>query len=139
MSSTSKPLPPASPAEVKKAAAVVAVGFLLIAAFLRWRGHPTGSASVAAVGLVLAIGVALPAPIGPGVHAAWMRFAHVVGLINSTIILSLLFFVIMTPLGLFFRLLGRDALGLRMQREDRPSYWTPKARPAGADSYFNQF
>ena len=44
---------------------------------------------------------------------------------------GILFLLVMTPLGLFFRLIGRDALKLRIER-DRASYWEPKAQPAGA-------
>jgi hypothetical protein len=135
MSSTSKPAPPPTPQEVRKAGLVVLVGFALLAVLSRWRGHPTASLVFAAAGAGL--GVPMLAGVVP-VYKAWMGVAHVLGKINTTIILSVLFFLIITPLGLVFRLLGRDPLALKLDRA-AATYWTPKARPAGSSSYFNQF
>jgi hypothetical protein len=37
----------------------------------------------------------------------WLKFAHILGSVNSRIILSIIFFVILTPLALLYQLLGR--------------------------------
>lgn len=58
-----------------------------------------------------------------GLRAAWMGLAGLLGWINSRILLSLVFFLMVTPLALVLRALGKNPLDLRMR--DRPSYWRP--------------
>jgi hypothetical protein len=44
------------------------------------------------------------------IYIAWMKIGHVLGWINTRLILSLLFFGLLTPIGLILRLLGKDPL-----------------------------
>ena len=60
-------------------------------------------------GFFLLFGLFFPMGLAP-IYKVWMKVGHVLGKINSTIILSVVYFVIITPLGLLLRLLGKDAL-----------------------------
>lgn len=51
----------------------------------------------------------------------WMMFAHALGWVNTRIILSLVYFVIITPLSLAFKLLGNDPMNRRFEPVE--SYW----------------
>lgn len=66
------------------------------------------------------VGLILPKALGP-VHRGWMFIGGVLGWINTRIILTAVFFVLLTPIGLLMRLFGRDALGRRFQKA-APSY-----------------
>jgi len=44
------------------------------------------------------------------VHAGWMRLAHVLGWVNTRVVLGLVFLLVFTPWGCIMRLLGRDTL-----------------------------
>jgi hypothetical protein len=61
-----------------------------------------------------------------------------IGLVVSYAVLIVLFYGIMTPLGILFRLFGRDALKRRFVGEAK-TYWEPHVAPAGVDRYFKQF
>lgn len=50
-------------------------------------------------------------------YTPWMKFAHILGTINTHIILFLLFFLLFVPLGLIARLLGKDPMARRLQPE----------------------
>lgn len=50
------------------------------------------------------------------VFDVWMRFAHVLGVINTTILLTLVYIVMVLPLKLGFLLLRKDPLRLRSFR-----------------------
>lgn len=96
-----------------------------------------------AVGLLGVLGAALallalvrPQLLRP-VFLAAMIAALPIGLVISELILLLIYFGLFTPIALFFRLTGRDALGRKLERNAK-SYWTPKAQPAGPESYFRQ-
>ena len=56
------------------------------------------------------------------VEAGWMKLAGWLGAVNSWILLTLVFAVVMTPLGLLRRLLGRPPIALRPDA-DCQSYW----------------
>jgi hypothetical protein len=60
-----------------------------------------------------------------------------IGLVVGELLLFAIFFGIFTPVALFFRLIGRDALERRFDA-NTSSYWTRKARPASAEQYFHQ-
>ncbi|MFH1761367.1 MAG: SxtJ family membrane protein [bacterium] len=65
-------------------------------------------------------------------------FGKILGWINTRIILSLLFFLLMTPLGLFFRLIRKNTLNLKIDR-DADSYWDSRQGFPQKDSYERQF
>jgi len=84
--------------------------------------------------LALAACLLVPALLFPKslvwVHKGWMALGHVLGQINTRIILGLVFYVVVTPTGFVRRLLGKDPMG-RQIRPDVDSYRTiKKPRPA---------
>jgi hypothetical protein len=63
-----------------------------------------------APGALLMLGGAVaPGALVP-VHAAWMRMALVISRFTTPVFMGLVFFVIITPVGVVLRLLGRDPL-----------------------------
>jgi hypothetical protein len=79
-------------------------------ALLAWRGHDRVGALVAGAGIVLFFG-GLLAPAALRVpNRIWWRFASVLGWINSRILLTVFFFVVLTPTGFVMRLFGRSPL-----------------------------
>ena len=52
-----------------------------------------------------------------------MKIGHVLGWINTRIILGLVFFVMFAPIALLFRVFGRDPMVRRL--DDNPSYRKP--------------
>jgi hypothetical protein len=72
-------------------------------------------------------------------YLVWMSLAILLGLVVSSILLMLLFFLVITPIGLVARCLGNDFLNLKL---DRPavSYWTPREhKPKTPAEYERQF
>jgi hypothetical protein len=69
------------------------------------------------------IGTALliPTMIKPAmlkfIYTPWMKVGHVLGWINTRIILGVIFFVLITPTGFIRRLLGKDTLGLEFDKK----------------------
>ena len=64
------------------------------------------------------------------VYGRWMALGHILGWINTRIILGLVFYLVVTPTGMIRRLLGKDPMGKAI-RTDLNSYRIiPKLRPA---------
>jgi hypothetical protein len=61
-----------------------------------------------------------------------------IGWVMSFILMAIFYFLIITPIGLFFRLIGRDPL-CRKFDPDAGSYWQAHRKPENLDSYFHQF
>jgi hypothetical protein len=79
-----------------------------------------------------------PAILRP-VYSVFIGVAHVIGWINTKILLIATFYLIMAPIGLFVRLTGRDLLGLRVDKSGA-SYWTPRPQKSQDPSkYEKQF
>jgi len=56
------------------------------------------------------------------VYVVWMKFAYALAWVNTRILLSLFYYLVMTPTGLVMRLLGKDILDEKIDKEI-PTYW----------------
>lgn len=86
---------------------------LLIAAFLVWRERLTAAQITGGIGAVLVVLGYLQPRLLKYPSAAWWKFAMVLGHVNARIILTLIFVLVLTPIGLIWRLIGRDPLARR--------------------------
>jgi hypothetical protein len=112
--------------------------FLLLGVISWWRGHTTPPLVFGTLGVLLVVpGLVVPVVLGP-VERAWMAFAAVLGAINTRIILTLVYVVVVTPIGLLRRW-SEDPLDRRLGT-DATSHWVPRERqPVDKDSYRKQF
>ena len=86
---------------------------VLIAAYMWWRERVTLAEVLGGIGAVLVVLGYLQPRLLKRPSDLWWKFATVLGYINARIILTVIFIVILTPLGLIWRLIGRDPLGRR--------------------------
>ena len=69
----------------------------------------------------------------------WMGFSVIIGFFASRIILTILFYAVLTPIGIVIKLLGKDILDERIDKE-KESYWHVKdASLKEKTSYENQY
>lgn len=76
---------------------------------LVFRGEPLRLWAAGIGGLLVVCGAALPALLAP-LHKGWMWIGHILGWINTRILLGLVFYLLVTPIGLLFRLMGKDTM-----------------------------
>lgn len=57
----------------------------------------------------------------------WFGLAHLLGTVMSNVILTVLFFGLVTPIGLIRRLLGKDSLQLKKWKKDQDSVFAVRA------------
>lgn len=86
----------------------------------------------------LAVALAAPAVLAP-LNLIWFRFGLQLHRVMSPVVMALLFFLTVTPVGLLMRVAGKDPLRLKPDPQ-QPSYWIARdpAGPAGG-SLRNQF
>jgi multisubunit Na+/H+ antiporter MnhG subunit len=73
-------------------------------------------------GVVLLLLSRVAYPIMKPVHIAWMTLAFGLGWFNTRLLLGAFFYLILTPIGVLMRLLGKDLLNERIVRSEK-SYW----------------
>src|SRR5262245_17697081 len=120
---------PPSPKILRQFAGLFLIEFLVMAGLRWYRGHADAWAvGLATVAVVVGVtGLVAPAVIRP-IYSGWMIAAFPIGWTVSRVVLGGMFFIVLTPVGWFFRLTGRDALRLRSQ--PRQSDWLPKQQPS---------
>lgn len=107
-----------------------------------WEALARGHTFLGAGLIVASVVIGAPGLVRPGLlrplFVAWMVLAFPIGWTVSLVMLAILYYGLFTPIGLVFRLVGRDAL----QRTRKPAletYWTPKPTPTDPRRYFKQF
>ena len=92
----------------------------------------------ASAALFLVIAYTYPKVLAP-LNLLWMKFGLLLHKIVTPVILGLLFFVTITPIGLLARACGKDFLRLRLDRGAK-SYWIERTPPGPPpQSMKNQF
>jgi len=113
------------------------IAFFLFGSLLDFR-HRAAGRPFQSLGTLLLLFAGFAPNLLRFVYRPWMRFARFLGTISSTILLTLLFFLVVTPIGLVQRLFGKRSLDLRFKTND-DTYWQKRtASPTPAD-YEKQF
>jgi hypothetical protein len=109
----------------------VGVAFLVLASLVYfWQHKETLGAVAGGLGALLVVAaLAVPTRLGP-LERGWMALARAISKITTPVFMGLVFFVVMTPLGLVRRLLGRDSL---VHRERDGSFWSAPASGGRSD------
>ena len=118
-----------------------ALWMLFFGGMATWHRFGSGNDILASLFLGMAVtigpmGVAWPKLIRP-IFVGWLCLAFPVGWVISHLILACLYYGVIAPVGLFFRLIGRDALALR-RRSEHDTYWIAKPTPSDIGSYYRQ-
>lgn len=117
---------------------VFAVVFLLIAAWPLWHGESPRWWALVVSALFGAVAMAKPALLA-GLNRQWMKLGILLGKIVGPIAMGVLFYGVITPLGIAMRLAGKDPLRLKYDR-GADSYWIRREPPGPPpDSMTNQF
>ena len=92
------------------------------AALSVWRHHPYSAAISGSTGApLLFFGLTMPRLLAwPSMW--WWRLVHVLGYVNSRILLTVLFSAVIVPLNAIWRVIGKDPLARRRQTENG---WSP--------------
>jgi predicted PurR-regulated permease PerM len=107
--------------ELRKFALTVGTVFGILGGLFLWRGKaPYPYFLVIAAALILA-GLIRPRALRP-VHRVWMGLARAMSWVMTRVILVILFFAVVTPIGLVARMLGKDFLNLKFDN-NAGTYW----------------
>lgn len=102
----------------------IGIILLLIAGFLLYKEKESFQIFLYIAGSFIGFGLIFPVILKP-IYFIWMIFAVILGWFMTRVILSLLFYVIITPIGVVLRIFGKDFLELKKQAI-QGSYWNQR-------------
>jgi len=107
--------------DLRKFGITVGIVLMIIAGLLFWKEKESSQIFFGVGAIILLTTITIPVILKP-VYSIWMVFGIIIGWIMTRIILSLLFYIILTPIGLVLRLFGKQVLELRWNKSEQ-SYW----------------
>ena len=108
----------------------IVVGVLIWRLFITWQ---TAYVAWSVIGLLLIIGL-LSNKVSGNVYRVGMAIGFQIGRVFGAVLLFLMFCVVLTPLGLFLRLIGKDLLNFQAFKNLKiKSYWVTSNTPGSID------
>lgn len=112
-----------TPAALRKFGLLVGGILLLIALLWFFRGkHLMGAYICGPAGILLILGGAIVPASLRGVYRVWMALAFTLGWFVSRLLLTLLFYLVLLPVGLCARVAGKEFMDINL-RKSKESYW----------------
>lgn len=113
------------------------VVLIAMAGLSYWKGRSNWPWFIGGSGLFLILGLFLPFLLKP-FYKVWMIFAFLLGWVMTRIIVSLAFFLIFTPVGFVFRVMGKDLLNEKIER-NATTYWKKHEPILDKSRYLKQY
>jgi predicted acyltransferase len=107
--------------ELRKFAITISVALGVFGGLVLWRKGQAGLILLAIGVVIFLAGLVWPKSLAL-LHKAWMALALALGFIMSHIILALVYYVVLTPIGFIMKIVRRDPLELSFDR-NAESYW----------------
>jgi len=112
--------------------------FLGIGLLLLWKGKAYQHCFLGTSGVLFLISFALPILLLP-FQKLWMMLALVLNYVVTRVILTILYYIIVTPIGLLARIFGQDLMDRKFDRTAKESYWIHKKKPFEKETLKDQY
>jgi thiol:disulfide interchange protein len=110
---------------------------LALGCFFLWRHRGAGWPLIS-IGTVLVVAAGLAPSSLKWVHGPWMMGSFVLGWIVTRVLLTIVFFLVVTPIGLLQRLFGKRVIEVAF-RPNAASYWQARTTRPLVEDYEKQF
>ena len=130
-------LEPKSSSTLRRFGLTNGIAFFLLGSLLDFR-HRASGRPFQSISTLLLLFAAFAPNLLRFVYYPWMRLARFVGEISSAILLTIVFFLVVTPIGLLQRLFGKAPLDLRFKSRE-PTYWERRTAEPDRACYEKQF
>ncbi len=126
-----------SPRGLRRFGLTVGPVILALGCFFLWRHRGAGWPLIS-IGTVLIVAAGLAPSLLKWVHAPWMMGSFVLGWIVTRVLLTIVFFLVVTPIGLLQRLFGKRIIEVAF-RPNTASYWQARTTRPMVEDYEKQF
>lgn len=120
--------------EIRKFGLIALIFFGFLCALGLWMRKPIptylfGFLSILGLGFIL-----IPAQLRP-IHAGWLKIAHLLGIIVTTLTLTLTYYLVLTPSAMIKWIFSGRPLPVKPDRKSS-SYWVARTEPAQPNERF---
>ena len=123
--------------KLREFAVTLGIFFLLVGGFWAWHHPSRVGAALALAAFFFVTGFWTPSVLVP-VQKVWMGVALVMGWVMSRVILSVLFYGVLTPISLYLRWTGKDLLQ-RKWKEKKDTFWVNHVINDAGSNYEKQY
>jgi hypothetical protein len=115
------------------------VFFGLVGGFLWWRFEAQNAAYAVwgVAGAVTGAYYVVPGLQKP-IYLGWLYAAYPIGWVISHVVMGVIYFLVITPIAVVFKLMGRDALNRKIDKSAQ-TYWVEHRTGGDPKRYFKQF
>ena len=103
--------------------------FAIIAFWPTINGNPLRLWSIPISVIFLVLGLLNSKLLNP-LNIVWVKFGELLGKIIAPILMAIIYFIIVTPIGLFMRLIGKDLLNIKFSKSN--TYWIKREKKVGS-------
>ncbi len=103
--------------------------FAIIAFWPTINGNPMRLWSIPISVIFLVLGLLNSKLLNP-LNIVWVKFGELLGRIVAPIVMAIIYFIIVTPIGLFMRLIGKDLLNIKFSKSN--TYWIKREKKVGS-------
>jgi hypothetical protein len=116
---------------------VFAAFFGFLGALALWRGHGLWFVWLPLSAIFLILALLVPTLLAP-LNRLWMRLGRLLSVVVNPVVMAVLFFGVLTPVGWLMKATGKDPLRRKFEPDSR-TYWIPRAAQARASRMREQF
>jgi hypothetical protein len=116
----------------------VGLAMLLLGSVLLWRHNHGAGWPLTSIGSLLVIAAGFAPEWLAFVHRPWMILSLALGWVVTRVLLTIVFFLVVTPIGLLQRLFGKRAIEVAF-KTDAASYWQLRTERSTPADYEKQF
>ncbi len=101
--------------------------FLIVSTWPLTNGEPVRiwSAIISSVFLILGL---MNSKLLTPLNKLWFKFGMILGAIVAPVVMGIIFFLVITPIGLFMKIIGKDLLKKRHDKK-KATYWIKRGKP----------
>ena len=103
--------------------------FAIIAFWPTINGNPLRLWSIPISVIFLVLGLLNSKLLNP-LNKVWVKFGELLGRIIAPVVMAIIYFIIVTPIGLFMRLIGKDLLNIKFSKAN--TYWIKREKKIGS-------
>lgn len=112
--------------ELRKFALTISIALGVFGGLIFWRKGQAGLILLAIGAVIFLVGLVWPKSLAL-LYKGWMALALGLGFVMSHIILAVVYYIVLTPIGFFMRILGKDPLALRFDPKT-DSFWVKREK-----------
>jgi len=125
--------------QIRKFGLALTTLLLIIGSWKYYKGQMTPSYMFLTAGVISFVSAMFFQPIIKPIYIVMMKAAHILGWINSRILLGVIFYLVITPIGLIMRVFGKDIIDQKVE-PDKEDYWVRREKlPFDKHKYENQY